>query len=503
MSEFSTVRTRFAPSPTGPLHIGGARSAIFSWLLAKRCRGQFILRLEDTDRKRYVPGSEAEIYEGLRWLGLEWDEGPDVGGPFAPYIQSERKPQYQEVSQELIKRGHAYPCFCSPERLAAVSAQRRSRNEPGGYDRHCREIAASQAARRMANGESYVVRLKAPLTGETSADDMIRGSLSYENERLQDTVLLKSDGLPTYHLAVVVDDHSMQISHVTRAVEWLSSFPIHILLWQMLEWQMPAFAHLPVLLNPNGKGKLSKRHAGFRHDGRSIPVLLREFMEEGYYGPAVANFLTNIGWSFGEDREVFTPEEAAERFEVTKVNASNSAFPIDKLQWLNGLYIRQRISKEELLEHVRIPLQNAGYRIDEETLLQIVPLIQPRIKTFNDVVPMAGFFFAEEFTPPSLALLSSSRLTPEEMLRSLQASREVLRCCSEFKTQSLYDVFANLAKERGMKNGPLFGAIRLAVTGQSVSPPTFETMEIIGRDECLHRLDLSINILQRSVTEQQ
>ncbi|MCY4107014.1 MAG: glutamate--tRNA ligase [Chloroflexi bacterium] len=503
MSGFASVRTRFAPSPTGPLHIGGARSAIFSWLLAKRHGGQFILRLEDTDRKRYVPGSEAEIYEGLRWLGLEWDEGPDIGGPFAPYVQSERKSQYQAVSQELIQRGHAYPCFCSAERLAAVNEQRRSRKEASGYDRHCRNISASQAARRMANGEAHVIRLKAPRTGETCAMDLIRGSLSYENERLQDTVLLKSDGLPTYHLAVVVDDHSMRISHVTRAVEWLSSFPIHVLLWQMLEWPMPAFAHLPVLLNPNGKGKLSKRHAGFRHNGQSVPVLLREFKEEGYYGPAVANFLTNIGWSFGDNRELFTPEQAAERFDVTKVNAANSAFPVDKLHWLNGVYIRERMTREDLRKHVRIPLQNAGYGIDEEKLEQILPLIQPRIKTFNDAVPMAGFFFADEFVPPTLALLHSSPLTPEEILQSLHASRGLLSRCSAFKAKPLYERFADLANQLGMKKGPLFGTIRMAITGQSVSPPAFETMEIIGKEECLRRLDLSIQTLETPSTQMQ
>ena len=493
------VRTRFAPSPTGPLHIGGARSAIFSWLLARRFNGQFILRLEDTDRKRFVPGSDKEIYEGLRWLGLDWDEGPDVGGPFVPYVQTERKKHYQEVSKHLIKLGHAYPCFCTTERIAEVNQRRRARGEPGGYDRHCRDIAPTVASRRVANGESFVVRMKTPLFGKTEGFDLIRGSLFFENERLQDTVLLKSDGLPTYHLAVVVDDHAMHISHVTRAVEWLSSFPIHVLLWQMLEWQMPKFAHLPVLLNPNGKGKLSKRHAGFQLNGQSVPVLLREFQSEGFYGPAVANFLTNIGWSFGDDREIFNLLEAAERFDVARVNAANSAFPIDKLRWLNGVYIRELLTRSELASWLKSPLRKAGLNPSDELLDKVTPLIQPRIKTFTDVVKIAGFFFEKNFKPPSYELLSSCKLSADEIFHVLQESKMIINSYIDLEARVLHEKFIILAKSLNQKNGPIFAILRISTTGQSVSPPTFETMEILGKEECLRRIDLAMNIVSRAM----
>ena len=501
MSELATVRTRFAPSPTGPLHIGGARSALFSWLLARRHNGQFILRLEDTDRKRYVPGSEVEIFAGLRWLGLEWDEGPDIGGPHAPYVQSERRADYQAISARLVQQGDAYPCFCTAERLSRVNEKKRSRGEHGGYDRHCRELAPSDAARRIATGEAHVIRLRAPLAGRTVATDLIRGPLQYENARLQDVVLLKSDGLPTYHLAVVVDDRAMRISHVTRAVEWLSSFPLHVLLWRALGWEMPQFAHLPVLLNPNGKGKLSKRHAGFQHDGHAVLVLVREFREAGYYGPAVANFLTNIGWAFGDDREVFSISEAAARFEIARVNAANSVFPIDKLRWLNGVYIRERMSSIELAQHLRPPLEAAGYAVDENLLRRVAPLVAPRIKIFGEVVALAGFLFANEFVPPTAQMLVSRKLTAEETLAALRASHSLIVSCEVVEATKMHARFVELAKKLGMKNGPLFGCVRVALTGNAISTPTFETMEILGKRESLRRVELAVGILTTAASD--
>ena len=495
MSESATVRTRFAPSPTGPLHIGGARTALFSWLLARRHSGQFILRLEDTDRKRYVPGSESEIFAGLRWLGLEWDEGPDIGGPHAPYVQSERKADYQAISARLVRQGDAYPCFCTAERLSRVSEEKRARGEQTGYDRHCRELAPSDAAQRIMAGEAHVIRLRAPLAGQTVATDLIRGPLQYENARLQDIVLLKSDGLPTYHLAVVVDDRAMRISHVTRAVEWLSSFPLHVLLWHALGWEMPQFAHLPVLLNPNGKGKLSKRHAGFQHDGQTVPVLVSEFKEAGYHGPAVANFLTNIGWAFGEEREVFSLEEAAARFEIARVNAANSVFPIDKLRWLNGVYIREHMSTIELAQHLRGALEAADYVVNVEMLCRVAPLVAPRIKTFGEVVALAGFLFATEFVPPTAQMLVPRKLTTGETLAALRASHALIASFEAVEATTMHARFVELAGKLNMKNGPLFGCVRVALTGKAVSTPTFETMEIIGKCKTLRRIELAISLL--------
>ncbi len=489
------VRTRFAPSPTGPLHIGGARSAIFSWLLARRYGGQFILRLEDTDRKRYVPGSEERIFAGLRWLGLDWDEGPDIGGPYAPYVQSQRLANYQQIAEKLVRNGYAYRCFCSSQRLAQVNQEKNQRGEAAGYDRVCRAIKASDAEQRAANGEIHVIRLRVPLDDNTECHDLIRGVLHFDNSQLQDVVLLKSDGYPTYHLAVVVDDHHMQISHVTRAVEWLPSFPLHTLLWRALGWRPPHFAHLPVLLNPNGKGKLSKRHTGFQMDGQTVPVLVHEFQEMGYYGLAVTNFLTNIGWAFGNEREIFSLDEASARFDITRVNPANSAFPVDKLRWLNGVYIRERIPNSILLEQCRSWLEAAGYSVEDELLRKVLPIVKDRIKTFADVVDIGGFFFAGEFLPPQAELFLRGQMTLAEVLRAIQGSIQLITANASPTVDTMHTQFRDLAKRLGVKNGLLFGCLRLAITGRAVSPPIFETMAIIGSEECLRRLQIAKDLL--------
>ena len=333
MTDKRPVRTRFAPSPTGPMHIGGVRTALFGWLLARHHDGQFILRIEDTDQNRFVPGSVDLIYQALDWLGLSPDEGPRNGGDYGPYIQSERLELYQKWANWLVENDKAYRCYCTSERLAEVNAEKDRKKEPRGYDRHCRNLTPEQIAENEGAGLSSVIRFKLPLDGKVVTHDMIRGEVEFDNSTLQDIVILKSDGFPTYHLAHVVDDHFMQISHVTRAIEWLPSLPVHVQLWQAFGWELPQFAHLPVLLNPDGKGKLSKRGASFDQNGQKVLVLAHEYIEAGYYAPAVVNFLTNIGWNFGDEREVFDVEEAIARFNITEVNPANSAFPIDKLDW--------------------------------------------------------------------------------------------------------------------------------------------------------------------------
>lgn len=491
-----TVRTRFAPSPTGPLHIGSARTALFSWLLARHHNGQFVLRVEDTDQKRYVPGSLELVMEGLSWLGLDWDEGPDKGGDYGPYTQSQRLEHYQKWANWLVENGYAYRAYDTSEELAQINEERKAKKLQPGYDGRHRELTTEQEAQFISEGRKPVIRFKAPGTGKTVVQDLIRGQVEFDNDGIQDMVLLKSDGFPTYHLAHVVDDYLMEISHITRSIEWLPSFPLHYHLWQAFGWEMPQYAHLPVLLNPNGKGKLSKRHAGFSEDGKRILVLTKEFQDAGYYAPAVVNFLTNIGWNFGDEREIFDVEESIARFDITTVNPANSVYPIEKLDWINGIYIREKMSTDELAQQLHPVLENAGFAVDMDVLLKVVPIIQTRLKTLNDVVEMAGFFFRDTFIPAEKAVLIQNKMDEENTIKVLKSAKARYAEVEDFTTDTLHAVGAQIVEELGLKNGQVFGTLRAAVTGQKVSPPTFESMEIIGKDESLRRIALSIEILQ-------
>ncbi len=490
------VRVRFAPSPTGPLHIGGLRTALFNWLFARHYDGSFILRLEDTDRKRLVPGSAEHIMAMLRSFGLDYDEGPDLGGPCGPYVQSERRERHAQQAQWLVQQGAAYPCFCSAERLAAVNAEKRSRGEASGYDRHCRDLDEGQRAALAAGGNTPVIRFRMPLQGETVVRDTIRGELRFGNAQLQDAVLLKSDGFPTYHLAHLVDDHDMRISHVLRSSEWLPSLPLHWQLWAAFGQIAPHYAHLPVLLNPNGKGKLSKRHAGFTQNGRQVLVLAQEFIDAGYLPEAVRNFLTNIGWSMPDEREFFPTAAAITSFDLARVNSADSIFPPEKLDWLNGLWIRE-LPPPELARRVRPLLQDAGLEVNADLLLQVAPLMQTRMRSLHDFVSMAGFFFQQDVVPPTAADLIQRKMDAAGTLIALQAARERLALLDAADCAQMEADMRALAQELELKVGQLFGTLRVAVTGQRVSPPLFETIEILGLDECLRRIDQALATLQR------
>ena len=489
------VRTRYAPSPTGPQHIGGIRSALFAWLFARRHGGQFILRIEDTDRKRSVPGSLELILESFDWLGMDIDEGPRQGGDYGPYIQSERLELYQTWAHWLVDQGHAYKCFASPAELEEM------RQAGGGYDRRYRDVPADAAARLEAAGKPYVIRFKMPLAGKTRGDDIIRGQIEFDNARLQDAVLLKSDGFPTYHLAHIIDDHYMKISHVTRAVEWLPSFPLHLQIQAAFGWEKPRYAHLPVLLNPNGKGKLSKRKAKFADaDGTNVPVLAHEFIAGGYLPPAVMNFLANIGWNFGGNREMFTIAQAIPRFDLKDVNPANSAYPIAKLDWLNRQYIQQA-DVDELAGWLKPILEDAGYAVDDDRLHRVVPLLQVRLKSLNAVVDMAGFLFDDwdSFAPPAANILIQKKMNAQNTARLLRDSIPALEALADFSHHSQYAAVKDFAQEIGFKNSQVFGTLRAAVTGQKVSPPTFETMEILGKAESIRRIELAAKSLERSL----
>jgi len=484
MKNNKPVRVRFAPSPTGYLHVGGARTALFNWLYARHHNGTFILRIEDTDRTRYREDALQDLLDGLRWLGLEWDEGPEVGGDYGPYFQSQRLGLYQEYARKLVNEGHAYKCYCSPERLAGLRQRQRGGSQTG-YDRRCRTLTARERADYEAQGIVPVIRLAVPLEGQTSFHDVIHGDTMVENSTLDDIVLLKSDGYPTYHLANVVDDHLMEISHIMRADEWLPSVPRHVLLYRAFGWEIPIYAHLPVILSPTGKGKLSKRHGG---------VAVRDFRQEGYLPEAMVNFLARLGWSYDDKTEFFTRQELIEKFDLEGVNKSPAAFSYDKLDWMNGIYIRQ-LELDDLAGRLLPFLTGAGLPAELTTVRRIAPLVQERLKKLAEVVEWTDFFFKTEldYDPQ---LLVGKKMTAAQSLAVLRRTREALAGLPAFDEGTLEPALRALAEEMGLKAGQLLGVIRLAVTGKEVAPPLFGTLAILGKERVLQRLDKAMKFLR-------
>ncbi len=422
------VRVRFAPSPTGHMHLGSARTALYVYLLARQSGGQFILRIEDTDRKRYVPGAEEELMDGLRWLGLQWDEGPDVGGPDGPYRQSERKEIYQEYAQKLIASGHAYYCFCTSERLERVRQEQQKRKELPHYDGTCRRLDPEEARRRVAAGEPHVVRFKTPKEGTTTVRDLLRGEITVENRVLDDYILVKSDGLALYHLAAMVDDDLMKITHVVRGSEWLPTFPLHGLIVRALGFDEPTWVHLSVFLKPSGKGKMSKREAAeVSKDGYSIFV--KDLQGLGYLPEGVINWVSLMGWSYDDHTEYFEMRDLVEKFSLERLNPAPAAINFTKLDHFNGLHIRG-LAAEDLAGRVRPFLEGAGYHPDDETLIKIAPIIQERLTTLDDVVGMAGFFFREEVEPAPEELVAKG-LSAAQSAEAARRSLEILEGLEE------------------------------------------------------------------------
>jgi glutamyl-tRNA synthetase len=471
------VRVRIAPSPTGYFHIGSARTALFNWLFARHHGGKFIVRIEDTDRSRYHPEAVPDLLASLRWLALDWDEGPEVGGDFGPYYQSERLDLYQHYANWLVDQDHAYKCYCSPERLAALREQQRANKQDVGYDRHCRWLTAAQRAEYEAQGIIPVIRLKVPLEGQTSFHDVLYGTITVDNQSLDDLVLLKSDGYPTYHLANVVDDHLMDISHIMRGDEWLPSVPKHILLYDALDWEIPVYAHLPLILAPTGQGKLSKRHGG---------VEVREFRRQGYLPEAMVNYLARVGWSYDDKTEIFSRDELIRYFELAGVNSSPARFSYERLEWMNGYYIRQ-LSIQDLAERLVPFMVEAGFNVTAAQMQPIVPLIQERLKTLSDVVVKAAFFFREELQYDA-RLLIGKKMAAAGSLLALDRAREVLAALPDFQVDTTESALRSVADELGLQAGQLLGIIRVAVTGDTVSPPLFETMAVLGQAKTLARL---------------
>ena len=487
------VRVRFAPSPTGYLHIGGARTALYNWMFARKHGGRFILRIEDTDQKRTVRGAIEAIMDGLRWLGLDWDEGPDVGGPYGPYIQSQRAALYREWAEWLLERGYAYKCFCTADELKARRAAAKAARGDQSYDRRCRMLSAADVAAREADGLPHVVRFKAPTEGATVIPDVIRGDITVPNSQIADAVLLKSDGLPTYHLANVVDDHFMAISHILRADEWISSAPLHLALYAALGWQHPIYAHLPLVLNPSGKGKLSKRAQAFDDQGRQVLVKVEEFRDAGYLPQALNNFLANVGWSFGDDREIFPIEEAIPRFAIEDINPAPTRLPYDKLDWLTGQWI-QMMEPLELARAVRPVLARQGHEVGAEALLAVAPALKVRLKKLTDAEAFLRFLWDDEdggFAAPAADRLVSAKLPADAARRGLQAARDLIAAAQPLDVATLSAGLTAVGESvtANGKAGPFLGALRLAITGQGVSPPVYESIVALGRGRALARLD--------------
>jgi len=479
------VRVRYAPSPTGYLHAGGARSCLFGWLFARHYGGTFILRIEDTDRTRYYERSVSDLLESLRWLGLDWDEGPEVGGAYGPYFQSQRLPLYQEYARKLVASGDAYECYCSPARLEALRVEQRQKRQRVGYDRHCRELSAQQRAQRKAEGIIPVVRLKVPLEGQTCFDDLIRGRICMKNSQMDDFVLLKSDGFPTYHLANVVDDHTMAITHITRADEWIPSTPRHAIIYRALGWTPPLYAHLPVILSPTGTGKMSKRKL-VGADGREYNVLIREFRAAGYLPEALFNFLALVGWSYDGKTELLTREQIIERFDLDHVSKAPAKFSYDKLDWMNGIYIRQ-LEVNELASRIKPFLDRAGLPAELAAVQRMTPLIQERLAKLSDAVAMTDLFFVEElhYDPQ---LLIQKGMTAEQTCRVLAESQQILSAAPQFDEATIEAPLRAKAEEMGLKARQFFGTLRIAATGKEVAPPLFGTLAILGREKVLARI---------------
>lgn len=493
MSISQPVRVRFAPSPTGRTHLGSGRTALYNYLLARQTGGTFILRIEDTDQKRYVPGAENELIDSLRWMGLDWDEGPDVGGPNGPYRQTGRREIYQEHARWLVEHDHAYYCFCTPQRLEQVRQQQLKLKQNPRYDGTCRGLDPGEAAARAARGESHVVRFKMPREGSITVHDHLRGEITVENSSLDDSVLIKSDGLALYHLAAMVDDHLMNISHVIRGSEWLSTFPLHGHIIRAFGWEMPVFMHLSLFLKPGGKGKMSKREsAQLMKDDRSI--FITDLREMGYLPEAAVNWVALMGWSYDDHSEFFTLDDLVQKFSIDKLNPSPANINFTKLDYFNGLHIRS-LEAEELARRLQPFFEKAGIHAGNDMLARIAPLIRERLVTLDEGPEWAGFFFQETVNPQPGDLVGT-KMTAAQSAEAAKRAYALLRSLPEITLATAEPPMRLLAEESGLQAGQLFGILRVAVTGQKVSPPLFESMEIIGKQKVLERVQQAILMLE-------
>lgn len=473
----TVVRTRIAPSPTGDPHVGTAFIALFNLCFARQHGGQFVLRIEDTDQQRSTPESEAQILSALKWMGIEWQEGPDVGGPHAPYRQSERSAIYRQHAQELLDKGHAFHCFCSSERLEKLRAEQMAAKQTLGYDGHCQHLDKAEVEKRLAAGEPSVIRMKVPTEGECVIQDMLRGEVRIPWSEVDMQVLMKADGLPTYHLANVVDDHLMEISHVIRGEEWISSTPKHVLLYQLFGWQAPVFCHMPLLRNPD-KSKLSKR---------KNPTSITYYERMGFLPEAMLNYLGRMGWSMPDEREKFSLDEMVANFDISRVSLGGPVFDIEKLSWLNGVWLRE-LSVPQLMQAFQ-------KWISSEYLERVAGQIQPRIQTLSDAVGWAGFFFSGQLAALSAESFTHKKLSPDDVRRILQVSLWEFDALRQWNHDTINALLMRVSTALGFKLRDFMFPFFVAIAGSASSTPVMESMNILGADMTRSRLRHALTVL--------
>jgi glutamyl-tRNA synthetase len=488
------VRDRYAPSPTGLQHIGGVRTALFNYLFARAENGKFLLRLEDTDRVRFDEAFVTNLYDTFKWLNFSWDEGPDVGGEYQPYVQSERTAIYKKYADELVAKGQAYYCFCTAERIEAVRKEREAaHSSQAGYDRYCRNIDGAEAAVR-AGKEPHTIRLKIPLGEQTRFSDKLLGDIEWKNDDINpDPVLLKSDGFPTYHLANIIDDHLMKITHVLRAQEWLSSTPLHIILYKAFGWTPPEFCHLPMVMGQDGK-KLSKRHGATSID---------EFRKAGFLPEALINYIAQLGASYEEGREIYSLNELAERFSLDKLNKAPSVFDYKKLQWYNAQYIMKKTDAElaslALPYAIEMNLFGGGEGPSEkqkDIFIKAMPLVKERAVHLSEVPQKLFYLFSEpELSAPEEFIPKKS--TKEEAIKLLKAGREIIGAMAASSEAGAEEIVKAKAEECAVKLGDLLMPLRVAVTGSRVSPPLFGSVILLGRETCEARIDRALEGIRK------
>jgi glutamyl-tRNA synthetase len=480
MTAIMSVRVRIAPSPTGDPHVGTAYIALFNYVFAKKHGGQFILRIEDTDRARSTPDSEAAILRALRWVGVGWDEGPDVGGPCGPYRQSERSEIYKTEVAKLVASGAAYRCFCTSQRLDEMRAASKGKSFVG-YDGHCRSVDRAESDRRAAAGEAFVIRMAMPKTGETVFTDRLRGEVRFDNTQVDDQILLKSDGFPTYHLANVVDDHLMGITHVIRAEEWLSSTPKHVELYKAFGWQAPEWIHMPLLRNAD-KSKISKR---------KNPVSLDYYRAAGFLPEALLNYLGTMGWSISGDRERFTLAEMIEVFTFDRMSLGGPVFDLVKLSAMNADYLRA-------LDDAGIVARLREWRLGDEYLKQLVPLVRQRVQRLDEFIPMTEFFYSGDldYTPVAKDLIPKNRVA-KDVVDCLLGFVEALDVQRDFSHTALEAATRAYAEKIAWDPKELFMVVRMGATARKATPPLFETLAVLGRDLVRRRLRLCGEFVKR------
>ncbi|MBP7774209.1 glutamate--tRNA ligase [Candidatus Woesebacteria bacterium] len=471
------VRTRMAPSPTGEYHVGHIATLLKNYAFAKRHGGQFVLRIEDTDQERKVEGAVEKILGVIRAYGLGWDEGPECDGPYAPYTQSERLPIYKEHVQKLLTAQKAYYCFCSKDRLEKMREEQVKQNKQPKYDGHCRHLSDTEVAEKLARGEEAVVRLKVPEGELVTFTDVIRGEITIASDQVDDQVLMKSDDFPTYHLAVVVDDNLMNITHVMRGEEWISSTPKHILLYKAFGWQCPIYAHIPIFLNPDGKGKMSKRKG---------TVAAQSFIDDGYLPEALLNFFMILGWTPEDQREILSLEEYIKEFDPADISAKSVVFDLDKLNWINGQYIRA-LSPEVLEQKIK-PFLPADF--PHEKLHELLPLVFERLVKLKDIEELTEFFYRPISHDKELLLKKSDAATVcielEETMTHMQAL--------EWNTPVLETEIRALQEKHEWKKSQYFMLLRVAVTGKTATPPLFDTLHCIGKKTVIERLHAALQL---------